>query len=412
MSSDSPIKILFLSADPTNASRLRLWQELRDIRERLQLAKFRDRFLLESRESVRPGDISQAIFDIEPQIVHFSGHGSNTGDLCFENVLGEIQPVSPSALAKLFELVADRISCVILNACYSEIQAEAIVKHIPFVIGMNQAIGDQAAIAFSVGFYKALGANQGIEKAYKFGCVEIQMQGISEQLTPVLYASENFGTHLEQEQTHSINDLRLREASLKYYLYVSETKINMIYPQISNQNNDGVEMLFSKVKAIHKYLEKNKIIGSLGNPAAYIYGRIPMNWGCLREYASDIVFFGTQKVTDSIVLVGSKYSLVGQSKESATEHSPDYYLFKFFNTCTEDEKLFSLDNLKVSPLNDRNFRFLLGLESFNRFMSKVDHKDEPVEFLARMLKIYKQGRDQLMIATPIYVALDDEPNIK
>ena len=106
--SNSPIKILLLSADPTNASRLRLSQELRDIRERLQLAKFRDRFLLESREAVRPGDISQAIFDVEPQIVHFSGHGMNTGELCFENLLGEVQPISPSALAALFELVADR----------------------------------------------------------------------------------------------------------------------------------------------------------------------------------------------------------------------------------------------------------------------------------------------------------------
>jgi hypothetical protein len=46
-----PIKILFLTSDPSDATRLRLGEELREIREKLQLAKNRDRFLLESLES-------------------------------------------------------------------------------------------------------------------------------------------------------------------------------------------------------------------------------------------------------------------------------------------------------------------------------------------------------------------------
>ncbi|BAY32118.1 hypothetical protein NIES2107_40040 [Nostoc carneum NIES-2107] len=87
MNSNNFVKILFLASDPSDESRLRLGQELRDIRERLQLAKGRDKFVLESRESVRPGDITQAIFDVDPQIVHFSGHGISTGELYFENLL-------------------------------------------------------------------------------------------------------------------------------------------------------------------------------------------------------------------------------------------------------------------------------------------------------------------------------------
>jgi hypothetical protein len=185
------IKILFLASDPSDATRLRLGQELRDIREKLQLSKNRDKFVLESRESVRPGDITQAIFDIEPNIVHFSGHGLDTGELCFEDVLGNVQVVKPSALAELFELVADQVDCVVLNACHSENQAEAISEHIPFVVGMNNAIGDKAAIAFAAGFYKALGANHPIEKAYKFGRAEIGIEGIPENFTPVLYSRKS-----------------------------------------------------------------------------------------------------------------------------------------------------------------------------------------------------------------------------
>ncbi|MEH2276357.1 MAG: GUN4 domain-containing protein [Nostoc sp.] len=184
------IKILFLAADPNDAARLRLGQELRDIREKLQLSKQRDGFLLESRESVRPEDLTQAIFDVEPQIIHFSGHGLSTGELCFENVSGRTQPISLDALTNLFGLVADRVSCVILNACYSEIQAKAIAEQIPFVIGMNQSIGDKAAIIFAVGFYKALGAGRSIEDAYKFACLEIQLQGIPEHSKPVFYGKK------------------------------------------------------------------------------------------------------------------------------------------------------------------------------------------------------------------------------
>ncbi len=180
------IKVLFLAADPCDSVRLRLGQELREIRDNLQRSKQHDDFLLDSRESVRPGDVTQAIFDVEPQIVHFSGHGMSTEELCFENLQGKTQPVQPDALASLFELVSKQVSCVVLNACYSEIQARAIAKHIPFVIGMNQAIGDKAAIAFAVGFYKALGAGRSFEDAYKFACVEIQLENIPEYLTPVL----------------------------------------------------------------------------------------------------------------------------------------------------------------------------------------------------------------------------------
>ncbi len=183
---DQAISLLFLSADPTDASRLRLGEELREIQEKLQLAQLRSRFRLEVRMSVRPVDISQALLDAQPNIVHFSGHGSAAGALCFENQAGETHPVAPDALAALFEQFARQVNCVVLNACYSEIQANAIARHIEYVVGMNQAIGDRASIAFAIGFYQALGAGRTIEEAYQLGCVQIRLQSIPEHLTPVL----------------------------------------------------------------------------------------------------------------------------------------------------------------------------------------------------------------------------------
>jgi hypothetical protein len=179
-------KILFLAADPTDASRLRLGEELREIQEELQKAELREHFELHQRMSVRPADISQALLDVQPQIVHFSGHSTSSGALCFENQVGDTHPIQPDALAALFEQFANQVKCVVLNACYSEVQANAIAEHIGYVIGMNQAVGDKAAIAFAIGFYQALGAGRTIEDAYRLGCVQIRLQDIPEYLTPVL----------------------------------------------------------------------------------------------------------------------------------------------------------------------------------------------------------------------------------
>ncbi len=183
----NPTKILFVAVDPSDASRLQLGRELRDIRESLRLCNLRDAFTIQDITSARPGDISQALLDFKPHIVHFSGHGTHTGELCFENNLGETNPITPKALAAMFKLVSHHVNCVVLNACYSEIQARAIIEHISFVVAMNKAIGDKAAITFAVGFYKALGAGETTERAFEFGRVELQLENIPEELTPVLY---------------------------------------------------------------------------------------------------------------------------------------------------------------------------------------------------------------------------------
>ncbi len=180
------IPILFLASDPTDAARLRLGEELREIQEKLQLAKLRDRFALHQRMALRAADMSQALLDMQPKIVHFSGHGTTAGELCIEDKQGKTFPIPPDALAALFEQFTSCVDCVVLNACFSDTQASAIAQHINYVIGMSKAISDKAAIAFAIGFYQALGADRTIEEAYRMGCVQIKLHGVPENLTPVL----------------------------------------------------------------------------------------------------------------------------------------------------------------------------------------------------------------------------------
>jgi tetratricopeptide (TPR) repeat protein len=175
-----------LSANPKGTMPLRLDEERREIEAGLmERSRLRDTFRLITKTAVRPRDFQRAMLDLNPQIVHFSGHGEAEPGLAFENEMGQTQFVTGEALAGLFSLFPD-LQCVVLNACYSEAQAATIAQHIPYVIGMNAAIGDRAAIEFAVGFYDALGAGRDLEFAYKLGCSAIQLAGIPEHLTPVL----------------------------------------------------------------------------------------------------------------------------------------------------------------------------------------------------------------------------------
>ncbi|MBP5972552.1 CHAT domain-containing protein [Brasilonema sp. CT11] len=178
--------ILILAANPKNSLPLRLGEEVREIDAALQRAKKRELFDLKQRSAVRVQEVYQSLLDFKPQIVHFSGHGTGDDGLALEDETGNVRLVDTQALAGLFELFASQIECVVLNACYSEVQAQAIVKHIPYVIGMNKQIGDQAAIKFATAFYNVLGAGESVEFAYKLGCNVIQLEGIPEYLTPVL----------------------------------------------------------------------------------------------------------------------------------------------------------------------------------------------------------------------------------
>ena len=175
-----------VASSPIDEARLRLDKEAREIDLGLRLAQQRDRYVLEQRWAVRADDLRRALLDLNPEIVHFCGHGAGSGGLVLENDAGEAQLASTEALTRLFKLFTKRVKCVVLNACYSEVQAEAICQHIDYVVGMSDAISDAAAIKFAVGFYDALVRERTYEDAYEFGCNAIEFDNLPEYLTPVL----------------------------------------------------------------------------------------------------------------------------------------------------------------------------------------------------------------------------------
>ncbi|MGH9762608.1 MAG: CHAT domain-containing protein, partial [Blastocatellia bacterium] len=154
MDKEEPQKrILFLAACPKNTPRLRLDEEIRQIDNALRSSNERESFGLHVKFAVTPKEWVQALLEVSPQIVHFAGHGSPDGGLALESSNGRSKLIKPKALEELFEPFAQEVNCVLLNACYSEPQARGIATNINYVMGMERAVTDKAAIAFADGFY-------------------------------------------------------------------------------------------------------------------------------------------------------------------------------------------------------------------------------------------------------------------
>lgn len=178
--------ILILSANPSGTSRLRLDQEVREITTALERSRDRDQFKIVSQWATRPDDLRRSLLDHEPYIVHFCGHGSGEKGILLENDSGGVHLVGATALTKLFGAFKQQIGCVVLNACYSAVQAEAIYQQIDTVVGMKRAVGDAAALEFAVGFYDGLFAGRSLSNAFDLGCTSIDLKGIPESDVPVL----------------------------------------------------------------------------------------------------------------------------------------------------------------------------------------------------------------------------------
>jgi hypothetical protein len=187
----SKVKVLFFAADPRSAGpggqgrRLLLDREVRRIREILRAAEYRDRVEVDVRWAARPDDLLQALNETRPQIVHFSGHGGEDG-LVLEGEEGNPHPVDAETLEEIFRVFAGDIQVVLLNACLSFTQAEAIANSIGCAIGTRDEISDEAAIAFSASFYRAIGFGTSIQAAFDQARIALRLKHVADSEYPDL----------------------------------------------------------------------------------------------------------------------------------------------------------------------------------------------------------------------------------
>ncbi len=177
----SKLKILMMTANPAGTTKLNLDKEYARISEKLQDKQ--EQFNLIVRRAVSDTEFKEFTETIKPAIIHFSGHGEDgqDGGIVVQNDdKNGYEMISTDSLDALFEYFTEEaiaLKAVLLNACHTEEQAQTISKYVPYVLGTTVAIGDEAAIAFSTGFYfklAELGAT--IEQAFRSGRTQAVMK--------------------------------------------------------------------------------------------------------------------------------------------------------------------------------------------------------------------------------------------
>lgn len=180
-------KILVLTSNPKDTAFLEgINKEIKAIQGALRQAPLRDKFSADAVLDVGKMDLLGELLHHHPQIVHFSGHGVGQGGLLFSTQAGYSDSVDGEQLAQLFRQF-EGISCVILNACYSETQAQTISQFIPNVIGTDNAIGDDVALAFTEGFYLSLFAGKSYEAAFFMAMAHVGIGRFPDGGRPVYY---------------------------------------------------------------------------------------------------------------------------------------------------------------------------------------------------------------------------------
>jgi hypothetical protein len=144
-------------------------------------------------------DLRKAVAAAKPHWVHFAGHGSKEGIYLRSDVRNAKESQARCLLVEdigpLFATGGgkEQIELVTLNACDSEQSAHAIAKDasIPYVIGMQRAINDDAAIKFSSVLYMELAMETRMEDAFDGACAALReaerSRSIDAGAEPVLF---------------------------------------------------------------------------------------------------------------------------------------------------------------------------------------------------------------------------------
>jgi hypothetical protein len=170
--------ILFLAADPLGSDARALDHECAAIDRELRMTPRRNDLEVRAQWAVTVDELMRYLLLLQPAVIHFSGHGDARGVML---VGDDDRPrqVAPAAMRQMIATTADTTRLVVLNACYSDAQAEALCDAVGCTIGVAGPVSDDAARAFAVGLYRALGHGRTMRNAYEQAQAALAGKGLA-----------------------------------------------------------------------------------------------------------------------------------------------------------------------------------------------------------------------------------------
>lgn len=233
---------------------------------------------------------------------------------------------------------------------------------------------------------------------------------------------------------------------MKYYVYLSESKVSMLYAQISaspgrsreaslgfdikllkghiKESRGLPENSFTQLDTVLRALYKSNLVGSVKEPKEYIADCLSMSWCTFgegfRAEDSPITFWAFCEQCDYpfsgtvMALAGSKYHLLGEQRDgnahshSATPMMTRWFLENLDDPFPDSERLIADvkdydGDYSISDDHVANGAWLAATQARGHrakyeFMAKVLHKsDWPDGF--------RSNTNRIILGSPLYVAL-------
>lgn len=198
------------SANPAGVApgELALDHELADIWHELRVMAPRHDFEVVTARAATVDDLMWLLMKLKPTVLHLAGHGvagglgapataadcrdvvptgADCSGVLLLDRLGRPQPVPARGLAQMITSTAPGVRLLLLNACYSEVQAEVLSGVVDSVITMNGAIRDDSARSFAVAFYRGLGHRESVAVAFAQAKAALAGKGCPDADLPTIH---------------------------------------------------------------------------------------------------------------------------------------------------------------------------------------------------------------------------------
>ncbi len=234
-----PLRILAVIAKPHDLPQLDVEKEWEKLNDALGELRNRRLVIVERLDKATMINLQRRLRKDDYHVLHYIGHGvfddqAQKGLLLLEDETGQRYPVDGEHLGIVLSQHPS-LRLVILNACegartsrvdpFAGLAQSLVQYQIPAVIAMQFAMTDEAAIAFSEDFYRALAAGDLVEAALAEARMTILAKGKNvEWGTPTLYMRSpegrifDFTLERSEEPKQSDNPFRRRAVKPEEFL--------------------------------------------------------------------------------------------------------------------------------------------------------------------------------------------------
>jgi hypothetical protein len=231
---------------------------------------------------------------------------------------------------------------------------------------------------------------------------------------------------------------------MRYYVYVSETKVDQLYAQVPDKLRNKIatkltvdlkvikaefqgvqtqESLFSKLTIVEQYLEGEGLVGTPDEPKSFFSGTMRLRWGFMdtvmgTELSLDEIVFFSGRTDETVVgLGGSRKHVLGEvGRTLKPSGSLTFTLGEALGQVNNSEEYSARVGL---PDGDEGVRDLEGNYRTDALLDDVaavslgtwnPGPGQPMEFLAKRLAFGPVNPNIgkfAILGTPLFVAMAD-----